>query len=207
MRHAVAHLRRADPVMRHVIEQVGPCRFRVLDQGTHFEFLARAIIGQQLSGRAAATIYSRVRALAGNGPLRPQLLLTLPDEELRAAGLSRQKLAAVRDLAAHAIDGRLLVERLHRLDDDEIFARLVQVRGIGTWTVQMFLMFRLGRPDVLPTSDLGVRKGVQRAYRLRATPPPRRVEQIGRHWAPYRSFASWYLWRLLEVEPVTGRDA
>lgn len=206
MRHAVAHLRRTDPVMRGVIERIGPCRFRVLDQGTHFEFLARAIVGQQLSGKAASTIFQRVRGLAGNGHLEPALLLSLPDERLRQAGLSRQKLASLRDLAAHATDGRLAVERLHRLDDAEIFSQLVPVRGIGTWTVQMFLMFRLGRPDVLPTGDLGVRKGIQRAYRLRAVPPPRRVEQIGQRWTPYRTIASWYLWRLLDAEPIARRN-
>lgn len=187
--------------MRRIIDQIGPCRFRVHDDGTHFEFLARAIVGQQLSGKAAQTIFDRVRALAGRRRLAPGLVLALPDERLRAAGLSRQKLASLRDLATHAQDGRLPVERLHHLDDADILRNLVQVRGIGTWTVQMFLMFRLGRPDVLPVSDLGVRKGVQLAYRLRALPPPRRVETIGASWTPYRTIASWYLWRLLDVKP------
>lgn len=186
--------------MRRVISLVGPCRFTVYHEGTEFNHLARSIIYQQLSGSAAATIYGRVLALTGAPQLAPQPLLALTDAQLRAAGLSRQKTAYLRDLAEHAHSGRLPVERLAGLPDDEIHGLLQQVNGIGVWTVQMFLMFRLGRPDILPVSDLGVRKGVQTAYRLRALPAPRRVERIGACWAPFRTIASWYLWRLLDVK-------
>ena len=199
-RQALVHLKRADPVMERVISVVGPCRFVVHSQGTEFNYLARSIIYQQLSGKAAATIYERVRALTGAPHIAPGPLLALTDAQLRAAGLSRQKTAYLRDLAEHAHSGRLPVERLARLPDDELHEVLQRVKGIGVWTVQMFQIFRLGRPDVLPVNDLGVRKGVQMAYRLRALPPPKRVEKIGACWAPFRSIASWYLWRLLDAK-------
>lgn len=199
-RQALVHLKRADPVMERIISLVGPCRFTVHSEGTEFNYLARSIIYQQLSGKAAATIYSRVLALTGEAQLAPGPLTALTDAQLRAAGLSRQKTAYLRDLAEHANSGRLPVERLAARPDDELHELLRQVNGIGVWTVQMFLMFRLGRPDILPVSDLGVRKGVQIAYRLRGLPPPKRVEKIGRSWAPYRTIASWYLWRLLDVK-------
>lgn len=201
------HLKRADPVMERVISLVGPCRFTVHSEGTEFNYLARAIIYQQLSGKAAATIYGRVLALTGAPQLAPGPLMALTDAQLRAAGLSRQKTAYLRDLAEHAHSRRLPIERLAELPDDELHALLQQVTGIGVWTVQMFLMFRLGRPDVLPVSDLGVRKGVQIAYRLRALPPPKRVEKIGKCWAPFRTIASWYLWRLLDVKASGARKA
>lgn len=199
-RQALVHLKRADPVMERVISLVGPCRFTVHREGTEFNYLARSIIYQQLSGKAAATIYGRVVALTGEAELSPRSLMALADAQLRAAGLSRQKTAYLRDLAEHARTGRVPVERLAERPDDELHALLQQVSGIGVWTVQMFLMFRLGRPDVLPVSDLGVRKGVQVAYRLRGLPPPARVEKIGARWAPFRTIASWYLWRLFDVK-------
>jgi DNA-3-methyladenine glycosylase II len=186
-RKALAHLRGADPVLRKVIEQVGPCRLRPLTEGSHFEFIARAIIYQQLSTKAAATIHGRVQAVCG-GSLTAGPLTTLPDEALRGAGLSRQKLGYLLD-TPHFPD----------LPDEEITRQLVQVKGIGVWTAQMFLIFRLGRPDVLPVLDLGVRKGVQRAYRLRKLPDAKRIEKIAKAWAPYRSIGSWYMWRVLEL--------
>lgn len=186
--------------MRRVIERVGTCRFKVFREGTHFDFLARSIIYQQLSGKAAATIYERVRALHGAPLLEPEPLLAVTPRRLRSAGLSKQKAAYVRDLASHVTTGRLDMHGLDALEDEAVCERLTQVNGVGRWTAQMYLMFRLGRPDVLPVTDLGVRKGVQTAYRLRALPEPTRVAKIGACWAPYRSVASWYLWRLLDVE-------
>lgn len=198
-RKALAHLRQADPVLRSVIEQVGPCRLRPLTDGSHFEFIARAIIYQQLSTRAAATIHGRVQALCG-GTMSAGPLSRLPDEALRGAGLSRQKLGYLRDLAARAADGSLDTVHLPDLPDEEIIRQLVHVKGVGVWTAQMFLMFRLGRPDVLPVLDLGIRKGVLRAYRLRKLPDGKRVEKIAAPWAPWRTIGSWYMWRVLELD-------
>lgn len=198
-RKALAHLRQADPVLRKVMELVGPCRLRPVVEGSHFEFIARAIVYQQLSTKAAATIHGRVQALCG-GVVSPQSLGELRDEALRSAGLSRQKIGYVRDLAARAAAGTLDTVHLPELPDEEITRQLVQVKGVGVWTAQMFLMFRLGRPDILPVLDLGIRKGVQRAYRLRKLPDARRVEKIAAPWAPYRTVGSWYMWRVLELE-------
>lgn len=197
-RKAINHLKKADPVLRSVIEQVGPCRLRPMTEGSHFEFIARAIIYQQLSGKAAATIHGRVQTLCG-GALSADPLTQLPDDALRGAGLSRQKLSYLRDLAARAKEGTLDTVHFPDLPDEEITRQLVQVKGVGVWTAQMFLMFRLGRPDVLPVLDLGIRKGVQRAYRLRKLPDARRIEKIAASWAPYRTVGCWYMWRVLEL--------
>lgn len=198
-RKAITHLRAADPVLRHVIERVGPCRLRPLQEGTHFEFIARSIIYQQLSTKAAATIHGRVLALCG-GTISARSLSAHPDDVVRAAGLSRQKLAYLRDLAARDADGRLDTSNFAELPDEDIIRQLTEVKGVGVWTAQMFLMFRLCRPDVLPVLDLGVRKGVQRAYRLRKLPDAKRVAKIAAPWAPYRTVGSWYMWRVLELE-------
>lgn len=195
---AVRHLKRVDPKLAAVIERIGPCRLQPRTEGTHFDALIRAIVYQQLSGKAAATILSRVLGLYGDASPTPEQLLATPDARLRTAGLSRQKLSYLKSLAEHVRDGQLPATSLESLTDEEIVAALVAVKGIGKWTAQMFLMFRLGRPDVLPELDLGVRKGVQRAYRMRALPTPARVLEVGAKWAPYRSVASWYLWRSLE---------
>jgi|SRR5687768_111137 len=198
-RKALAHLRQADPVLRKVIEQVGPCRLQPLIEGSHFEFIARSIIYQQLSTKAAATIHGRVQTLCG-GALSAEPLGKLPDDALRGAGLSRQKLGYLRDLSARAIAGRLDTVHFPDLPDEEITRQLVEVKGVGVWTAQMFLMFKLGRPDVLPVLDLGIRKGVQRAYRLRKLPDAKRVAKIAAPWAPYRTIGSWYMWRVLELD-------
>lgn len=197
-RKALNHLRKADPVLGTVIEQVGPCRLQPLASGTHFEFIARSIIYQQLSTKAATTIHGRVQTLCG-GALTTEPLISLPDEALRGAGLSRQKLGYLRDLAARAADGRLDTQHFAELPDEEITRQLVEVKGIGVWTAQMFLIFKLVRPDVLPVLDLGIRKGFQRAYRMRKLPDARRMEKIARAWAPYRTIGSWYMWRVLEL--------
>jgi DNA-3-methyladenine glycosylase II len=195
---ATKHLVACDPKLARVIEDVGKCRFAPRADGSHFDAVVRSIIYQQLSGRAAATIHSRVLGLYGGRDPLPAELLATPDETLRGVGLSRQKLGYLKDLARRVDDGSVPMDRLDALADADVIDALVQVKGVGRWTAQMFLMFRLGRLDVLPELDLGIQKGIQRAYRLRSLPPPKRVLKIGAPWAPYRTIASWYLWRSLE---------
>lgn len=197
-RPALAHLRRADPVLGRIIERVGPCRLEARRAGTHYDALVRSIVFQQLSGKAAGTIHGRFRALYPGNRIRPELVLATDDVTLRGAGLSRQKIGYLRDLSSRVVDRSLPLAHLGRLPDDAIIDHLVQVKGIGRWTVQMFLMFRLGRPDVLPELDLGVQNAIQRAYRLERRPTPKEVLRIGERWRPHASVASWYLWRSLE---------
>ena len=199
-RAALRHLQAADPKLARVIARVGPCRFAPRSEGTHFDALCRAIIYQQLSGKAAGTIHRRFEALYGGRPPAPGALLATRDEALREVGLSRQKASYLKDLAGRAASGELPVETLHELDDRAVIDTLIQVKGVGVWSAHMFLIFRLGRPDVLPVGDLGIRKAVQRAYRLRALPPPEKVAAIGAPWRPYATYAAWYLWRSLETE-------
>lgn len=199
---AARKLSKSDPQLARVIKAAGPFELSPLKIQSPFEALLRAIVYQQLSGRAAATIYGRVEALVPNrrGP-QPADLLKLNDEALRGAGMSRAKTAAVKDLAAKAVDGVVpTLAQLGRMNDEEIIERLVTIRGIGVWSVEM-LLFRLGRPDVLPTSDLGIRKGLQLVYELGDLPPPKAVLTHGERWRPYRSVASWYLWRAVEILP------
>ena len=191
--------------MGRVIEIVGKCDLTVHDRGTHFDAIARSIVFQQLSGKAAGTIHGRFQGLYGGRNPLPAELTETTDERLRAAGLSRGKSAYLKDLAARVVSGDLPVETLHELSDEEIITALTRVKGIGRWTAQMFLMFRLGRPDVLPILDLGIQKGIQKAYRLRKLPSPERVGKIGAKWAPHRTIASWYLWRLLDVPAAVPR--
>ena len=198
-RKAITHLRKVDPVMAGVIDAVGPCRLTPRTEWTHFDALVRSIVYQQLSGKAAATIHGRVLALIGDGSEAPKKISATTHEAFRTAGLSNAKARYVRNLAEHVLDGSLPVETLHELSDEEIIAALTQVKGIGKWSAQMFLMFRLGRPDVLPELDLGVQKGIQKAYRLRKLPTPAQVLRRGARWAPYRTVASWYMWRVLEL--------
>ena len=197
MRRALNHLRR-DPKLAAVIERVGPYRLKPRTDGTSFSSLVGAIVSQQLSTKAAATIHGRVIA-ACEGAVTDARIAALSDEALRAAGLSRQKLDYMRDLAARSLAGQLPWDGLDALDDEAVIETLTAVKGIGRWTVEMLLIFRLGRPDVLPVLDLGIRKAVQRTYRTRGLPTPTRVAAIGAPWAPYRSVASWYLWRSLEA--------
>lgn len=202
-RKALNHLRRVDPKFGAVIDAVGACRYAAREEGTHFGALVRSIVYQQLSGKAAGTIHSRLRALYGDRDPTAAELLATPEAILRGVGLSRQKLSYLLDLSARVERGELPLENVHELDDDELTTALVQVKGIGRWTAQMFLMFRLGRTDVLPDLDLGIQKGLQRAYALRKMPGPKDVLRHGEKWAPYRTIASWYLWRLLDVpEPA-----
>jgi len=197
-RTAVRTLKRVDPVLAKVIEAVGPCRLEVRTEGTHFYALTRSIVYQQLSGKAAATIFGRFNALSTSGALTPAEVLALKDEPLRAAGLSRQKIGYLRDLADKVHTGALPLDTVETMNDDEIIKHLVQVKGIGRWTAQMFLMFRLGRQDVLPELDLGIQNAVKRAYRLRKRPVPERVRRIGSKWSPHSTVACWYLWRSLD---------
>ena len=197
-RRAVSHLTRADPTLGRVIARMGACRFAPRTDGTHFDALLRAIVYQQLSGKAAATIHGRLLGLWRGQAPTPRQLLRASDEKLRSAGVSRQKIAYLRDLATHVQAGTLPLDRVETLGDDEVLEDLVRVKGVGRWTAQMFLMFRLGRLDVLPELDLGVQKGIQLAYELPALPRPREVQAIGQPWAPYRSVAAWYLWRLVD---------
>lgn len=199
-RHAIAHLRKADPRLSAVIDSVGKCTFAPAQQLAHFTAIARSIVFQQLSGKAATTIYNRFAVLFPDDTPLAHILVDVSDEAMRGAGLSRQKISYLRDLATHVNERQVPIDTLHELSDDDIIAALVSVKGIGRWTAQMFLMFQLGRPDVLPDLDLGIQKGIQRAYRMRKLPTPQRVLEVGAKWAPWRTIASWYLWRSLDAK-------
>ena len=201
-RKALDHLRSVDPKFGAVIDSVGACRYAAREEGTHFGALVRSIVFQQLSGKAAGTIHGRLCALYGDRDPTPAEILATSEQTLRSVGLSRQKMSYLLDLAARVERGELPLDGVHELDDDALTAALVQVKGIGRWTAQMFMMFRLGRADVLPDLDLGIQKGLQRAYGLRKMPKPKDVLRHGAKWAPYRTIASWYLWRLLDVTEV-----
>ena len=199
MRKAVAHLKKCDPVLRAVIERVGPCR---MEYGpAQFSSLAEAIVYQQLNGKAAVTIFNRFVALAGE-PLTPEGILRLSDEQLRSVGLSKQKSSYLKDLAAKAAGGVLDFSRLPALSDNEVIEHLTQVKGIGVWTAHMFLIFSLRRPNVLPTGDYGVQVALKKHYRKRKLPKPKDMEKIARAWEPYRSVACWYMWRSLDIKTL-----
>jgi len=198
-RAAVRHLKRVDPTLRRVIERVGPCRLAIRSEGADFDHLARAIVYQQLAGKAAAAIHGRILGLYGDRPPTPAELLATPTPRLRRAGLSRQKLAYLKDLARHVHSGALPLADLRELADEAIIDALTEVKGIGVWTAQMFLMFRLGRPDVLPVLDFGIGNAMRLAYGLRKMPKAARMERIAAPWRPYRTVACWYLWRSLDV--------
>jgi DNA-3-methyladenine glycosylase II len=197
-RRSVNALKRIDPTLARIIDAVGTCRLQLRAEGTHFHALARAIVFQQLSGKAAGTIFGRLNALYPGGAATPEGIMATSDEALRAVGLSRQKIGYVRDLSQKVLSGALPLDTVESMEDDELIDHLVQVKGIGRWTAQMFLMFRLGRPDVLPELDLGIQNAIQRAYRMRKRPTPKQVKKIGAKWSPHSSVACWYLWRSLE---------
>jgi len=191
---AIAHLKRVDPILGDVIDRIGG--YAIVRRPERFHSLVRAIIFQQLAGRAAQTIFDRfVKAVGGQRFPTPALLLAASDEVLRSAGLSRGKMSYIRDLATHVNNRSLNFHRHSRMTDDEIIADLTRVRGIGRWTAEMFLMFNLHRPDVLPVDDLGVRNAVGRLYKMNPAPTPKALREFGERWRPYRSVASWYLWR------------
>ena len=200
----VAELASADPVMARLIDEHGAVVRRDLKRerpGDAYGALLRSIVGQQLSTKAARTIYGRMLELFdGHAPTPKQLLAADPDA-IRAAGLSRPKIAYLRDLAQHVEDGELELERLHDLPDEDVIEQLTAVKGIGDWSAHMFLMFHLGRPDILPVGDLGIRNAVKAQYRLRKLPDPKRLERIARPWRPYRTLACLYLWSSLDNTP------
>lgn len=198
---ALQHLRETDPVLANLIDRAPRFAIRADPMQSPYEALLEAIVYQQLSGKAAATIFGRVKTACGGGACpSPQAMLAAPDEQLRGAGLSRAKTAAVKDLALKAKDGHVPgLAALRKMDDDAIVEHLTEIRGIGRWTVEMMLIFRLGRPDVLPVHDYGVRNGFRIAYRKRALPTPTQLAKFGERWRPYRTVASWYLWRAVEL--------
>jgi len=210
MRRAVTHLKKSDPVMRAIIERIGPCRMQF--GLPEFHSLAEAIVYQQLNGKAAETIFKRFAALAGE-PLTPEGILKLRDEQMRGAGLSKQKSAYLKDLAEKTSSGALDFARLPELPDAEVVEHLIQVKGIGVWTAQMFLMFALKRENVLPTGDFAIRMAMHKHYldqrrgktskkagkRKIMLPSPEQMEKIAKSWEPYRSVACWYLWKSLDA--------
>jgi DNA-3-methyladenine glycosylase II len=200
--HILAHLSKADTVLANLIRAVGPCRLAPVDDCQPFQTLARAIAHQQLNGTAANTILARLVHSCGQGEFpTPQMVLAAPAESLRAAGFSFAKVAALRDLAEKTLAAVVpAAATLRELTDEEIITRLTQVRGIGRWTVEMLLIFHLGRPDVLPVDDFGVRSGFRAAYGLTRMPRPKALAAFGERWKPYRSTAAWYLWRALELK-------
>ena len=199
---AVEHLRASSPAMARLIDAVGPCRLQLTRTPDIFQVLARAIVYQQLTGRAAATIHARVCALfphAHEGPV-PERILRISDARLRAAGLSGSKSLALKDLARKCVDGEIpALGQLHAMEDEAIVECLTRVRGIGRWTVEMLLMFRLGRADILPLGDYGVLKGYALAFGKRKLPSPAELAQAGLNWQPYRTVASWYFWRAVDA--------
>jgi len=210
---AVAHLKKNDPKLGTLIERVGEFKLLLDSSPSPFESLLESILYQQLHGKAAATIYRRVREFFGGDPT-PKQLLAVPDEPLRAAGVSGNKIKAMRDLAAKTLDGTVPSHAaIMKMPDADIVERLTEVRGIGSWTVEMLLIFRLGRPDVLPVTDYGVRKGYALTFlKLPKTrpveaadlPKPDVLFRRGRKWAPFRSVASWYLWRACDLAKATN---
>jgi DNA-3-methyladenine glycosylase II len=188
-----------DPVLRRLVKLAGPPRLRTRNPDGRYGALVRAIVYQQLAGSAAAAIHGRVRALV-KGTLTPEAVAALPDDALRAAGLSGAKLAAIRDLTDKVLDGTVPLLRLGRLDDDEVVTRLSEVRGVGRWTAEMFLLFELRRLDVWPTGDLGVRAGYQLAWGLPDMPTPKELDVLGDPYRPYRSVAAWYCWEAVHLD-------
>jgi len=199
MRKAVNHLRKSDPVLRGIIERIGP--FRMEYGPPEFHSLAEAIVYQQLNGKAAVTIFNRFTDLAGK-PVTPQGIAKLTDQQMRGVGLSKQKTSYLRDMADRAMSGQLDFSKLHEQSDEEVIKHLTQVKGVGVWTAQMFLMFTLKRENVLPTGDFGVQMAVKKHYNKRKMPKPAVMEKIARPWEPYRSIACWYLWKSLDIKTM-----
>jgi DNA-3-methyladenine glycosylase II len=197
---ATRHLCERDECLKRLIAEMVPFQIDVAEEQSPYEVLLESIAYQSISGKAAATIYGRIKALGENGrPPTPEAMVKLPARKLRKAGLSGAKVAAMKDLARKAIEGIVPThDEAVKLSDDELVQRLVSVRGIGAWTVEMFLIFRLGRPDVLPIHDLGVKKGWSVAYGKKHMPSPKELLKFGERWRPYRTVASWYMWRAFE---------
>jgi len=198
MRKALFHLKKSDPVLGSLIERIGRYAIEYLEPG--YESLAKAIIYQQLSGKVAEVIFNRLAEATGDGRLTPEAALRLTPARMRELGLSKQKIAYLRHLAERTLSGEVDFAALRRLPDRLVYQRLMALKGIGPWTVQMFLIFALRRPNVLPAADLGIRVAVQKAYGLAELPTPAQVEELARRWRPYCTVASWYLWRSLEAK-------
>jgi DNA-3-methyladenine glycosylase II len=227
MKRAIRHLQQADPVMAGIIERIGPFKMRYREPS--FDAMARSIVFQQLHGKAAATIFERVRVaclngggLCGDGApprpgrgtappphkisaqklegLTPASILALSEQQLRTCGLSRQKLSYLRDLAQRTASGEIDFSRLPKMSDEDVIEHLTRVKGIGVWSAQMFLMFALRRPNVMPTADYGINAAIKKAYRKRQMPKPKQILKISLPWNPYRSVACWYLWRYAELK-------
>ena len=196
MRKAILHLKKADPVMRAIIERVGA--YKIQHREPTFETLVRSIVYQQLSGKVASVILGRLIALLPGGKVTPEAILKVTPARMRKAGLSKQKTAYIRDLARKTNKGHVKFETLADLADHEVIEHLTQVKGIGVWTAHMFLIFALRRPDILATGDLGVRVAIRKAYQLEDLPLPKQVEELAAAWRPYSSVAVWYLWRSLD---------
>lgn len=197
-RKAAEHLKQSDPIMGGIVERVGPCK--ILYRPPEFETLARSIVYQQLNGKAASTILGRLLEAAKADPVTPEAILKLRPERMRKLGLSGQKTTYLRELARMTRDGEIDFAACRKLEDDAVVAHLTQVKGVGVWTVHMFQIFALRRPDILPTGDYGVRVAMQKAYGLEALPSPAEMAKLAEPWRPFRSFASWYLWRSLDAE-------
>ncbi len=196
-------LLRRDPVLGAIIRRHGPCGLAGDQRADPFASLVQAVVWQQLSTKAAASIYRKFLAVFGESTCPPpEALLAAPDEALRGAGLSRPKIAYLRDLATKVLDGTVRLDALDALDDERVIETLTQVKGIGRWSAEMFLIFKLHRPDVLPVGDLGIVRAIQKAYGLRKPPAPARMLKIGEAWRPYRSVACWYLWASLDATPL-----
>jgi len=196
MRKAITHLKKSDPVLAAIIDRVGPCRIQYRDPV--FQTLVRSIVYQQLHGKAALTIFNRLMEAAKADPLTPEAILGLRPVKMRALGLSPQKLAYIRELARMTRGGEVDFQLCEVLEDQAVVEHLTRVKGVGVWTVHMFLIFALRRPNILPTGDLGVRAAIRKAYNLAVLPAPAEMERIAAPWRPYCSVASWYLWRSLE---------
>jgi DNA-3-methyladenine glycosylase II len=196
MHKAIVHLKKADPVMRAIIDRVGA--YKIEHSEPSFGTLVRSIVNQQLSGKAAAVILGRLIAMLPSGKITPETILKLTPARMRKAGLSKQKTAYIRDLARKTLKGHVKFETLAELPDHEVIEHLTQVKGIGVWTAHMFLIFALRRPDILATGDLGVRSAIRKAYQLEELPHPQQIEEMAVVWRPYSSVAMWYLWRSLE---------
>jgi DNA-3-methyladenine glycosylase II len=199
MSKAIVHLKRCDPILAGIIERIGP--YRVEYGEPTFHSLAEAIVYQQLNGKAAVTIFRRFTDLAGN-PVTPEGILKLSEQQMRAAGLSKQKSSYLRDLAAKTRAGIVDFTCLPNLRDEEVIEHLTQIKGIGMWTAQMFLMFALRRPNVLPTGDYGLQMAIRKLYKKRTLPKPAQMEKLAKCWEPYRSVASWYLWKSMDIKTM-----
>lgn len=204
IRAALLHLKRSDPTMRDIIRRVGP--FTLKTHSDRFLLLVRSIIGQQISVSAAKSIMARLENAVAPNRISPEALSQFDTPRLRTLGVSPQKAGYLQDLTQRAQAGQLMLPKISRMKDQEAIEHLIQVKGIGVWTAQMFLIFGLGRLDVMPHGDLGIQVAIRRSYGLRKNPNPKRIDRIANHWRPYCSIASWYLWQTLDNSPAANRE-